>query len=690
MKENKFLDIEKDFNTVNSNVNEEECRDIREIAGDGEVLAGGPRRAVYEVSLPNLGKKKYALKRQIVDEYELRLLPSIKYKNKKTYVFSTEHEKEYLIGRLLGSSYMNMDCINFFNVYDYKDCNGEYYTLMDKVSGTFKSGANCMPLINYNIASNDEDIFINSMVQVLFAIAYYQTKWKISHNDLHSNNIFVEYVNEETTYKGEKLINADYYHYKVGSKDFYIHASPVIVKIGDYGLAEKYSEPVIISEYSYCDGNEIMACKHAGGWETIPPEYIPQYDSFVAVSSVFDDIYPGKVKRVKRKGGKRKGGKRKGRKRTKSSSNNNIIDATYKYIRSSCPEDIFRPYKNKKLLCDLKKSPTALDYFINSGIPDKFSKKPTSGNIITIGTIEIPSESSKNNDTEVIDKRLALTANGNAIRGVNFFKHTVEIDVLEKYQKQVPKRNYTAMEHRMRKAVTDWLLKIARELDISYECFGCAVYMYDTYLAMDEKREVNLPLQLLGIASMKVAIDYYMSKGLSFYWASDFTGRDYTQEEVKLFARKILKLGDNLLYTSTPYHFVSHYSKSLFGNKFELLSFDKYYNFDKYYVKTYRQWRRSMPESSEDDLKEIMVTTFRKSYPEKSTEVVIDIISKFIVNNDFSLTYKPNEIAIAACLMADDAVDPKKLEVVLENVSKDTISNIKFLMSPPHMSPEVD
>ena len=46
-------------------------------------------------------------------------------------------------------------------------------TLMDKVSGTFSSGATCTNLNNYNAVYNDQDFFLSSLIQVLFSIAFW-------------------------------------------------------------------------------------------------------------------------------------------------------------------------------------------------------------------------------------------------------------------------------------------------------------------------------------------------------------------------------------------------------------------------------------------------------------------------------------------------------------------------------------
>ncbi len=207
---------------------------------------------------------------------------------KGSYVCENNTFSELVIAVYAGKLYRDAVCINFFNTYSMFTCvNAKQYardfneytqfTFMDKIDRDLWKIRGCVTMDKY-IEENKRispNITNGIYVQTLFAIAAYQQQYKISHNDLHLENVFVEFVTDKTMFNGEKVKDADYYHYSIGGNDIYIPAIPVIVKIGDFGLSTKYSKPIIGSLEVFEDGMDTE--DGTGSW--IPNVYVPQYDS---------------------------------------------------------------------------------------------------------------------------------------------------------------------------------------------------------------------------------------------------------------------------------------------------------------------------------------------------------------------------------------------------------------------------
>lgn len=210
---------------------------------------------------------------------------------KGSYLCTNEAYSEYYIGTLLGNDYRMEKCINFFDVYSMFTCPDPdskwsyyQYILMDKIDTTERSILQCMSSHTYhNIKGHSRDIQDGVYIQTMFAVAFYQTLYKISHNDLHENNVFIEIVKKTddslqitgTTFNGEYLADADWYHYQIGNVNIYLPAIPIIVKIGDFGQSVKYSHPIVGDETVFRTGYN-----NGRKWgPLIPNQFIPQYDS---------------------------------------------------------------------------------------------------------------------------------------------------------------------------------------------------------------------------------------------------------------------------------------------------------------------------------------------------------------------------------------------------------------------------
>jgi hypothetical protein len=277
---------------------------------------------------------------------------------------------EFAIGAYLGKLYRDKICINFFDVYAMFACPDDrtyfQYIFMDKIDSNLKSILDCVGHKSFNYSVMD-----GILIQTLFAIAMYQHQYSISHNDLHTDNVFIEYVKKDSIFSHQNLYDADYYHYNFTHggipKDIYFPAVPVIVKIGDFGFSEKYSKP-IIANASIIEGEY---------GDIIPNIYYPSYDSLYFLCSLLyfapnewsklcEDCLKFMCKDVRR-------GSSGGSSFPKKLSTEYLIDK--KIIHSNS-----RPtYQN------LLKIKSSLDV-LNGPIFEKYKKKPNnSAKIVTLG-----------------------------------------------------------------------------------------------------------------------------------------------------------------------------------------------------------------------------------------------------------------------------------------------------------------
>jgi hypothetical protein len=189
---------------------------------------------------------------------------------KGSYLCNDETFSEFVIGVYCGKLYRDRLCINFFDIFSLFTCRKktdkesyipgkEYnektnkindvllyslqqYILMEKISGDLSDDIECLSIHTFDkIPSDKRGHAMNSFyVQVIFAIAMYQEKLKISHNDLHTGNVFIEHITPKTVFNNQNVYGSDWFHYRVKGKDIYIPYCSFIAKIGDFGLSIKY------------------------------------------------------------------------------------------------------------------------------------------------------------------------------------------------------------------------------------------------------------------------------------------------------------------------------------------------------------------------------------------------------------------------------------------------------------------
>jgi hypothetical protein len=160
---------------------------------------------------------------------------------KKSYVCENSYYSESIIGILCAQFYKRKISINFIDIHGFNTCITKIdkpliknYIFMEKIDNELSKIMRCIPY----------DMLPSLYVQIYHAIYTYQTL-KISHNDLHQNNIFIKYIDEDTTFDGKSLMNYQYFHYQIGDRDIFTPYIPFIIKIGDFGYSFKYGDPIV-------------------------------------------------------------------------------------------------------------------------------------------------------------------------------------------------------------------------------------------------------------------------------------------------------------------------------------------------------------------------------------------------------------------------------------------------------------
>lgn len=217
---------------------------------------------------------------------------------KGSYLCSDISFSEYIIGIYLGKIYREGKCINFFDVHAMLTCDAgnsvitstdgsrgvlyNQFIFMDRIDGGFRGQSECVRKALFEKAPKAQrDYAIDSVfVQTIFAIAYYQEALKMSHNDLHDDNVFVEYVTKDTKFNGETVAGADLYKYVLNGQEIYFPACPMLSKIGDFGFSVKFSDPMVGSKNVMENGYYVPTDDTGKNFRAyFPNSFIPSYDS---------------------------------------------------------------------------------------------------------------------------------------------------------------------------------------------------------------------------------------------------------------------------------------------------------------------------------------------------------------------------------------------------------------------------
>jgi serine/threonine protein kinase len=179
---------------------------------------------------------------------------------------------EYLLALLTGNFYRNGICANFIDAFYFATCDEpdqkeriKQYTFMEQISGSIRASrpddedrknaitaaAKAEIAAKDVIADAKEAEIVKYTgcltIQTIFALAVAQAKLRLVHGDLHDGNVFIKKIDRNTTWKGQTLHDADYFEYNLYGRSIYVPSCPYLVKIGDYGLSCKYTNPMILN-----------------------------------------------------------------------------------------------------------------------------------------------------------------------------------------------------------------------------------------------------------------------------------------------------------------------------------------------------------------------------------------------------------------------------------------------------------
>ena len=300
-----------------------------------------------------------------------------------SYMCEVNTYSEYALGVYMGKLYREGKCINFFDVHSMFTCHSPHlpesdhftqYIIMDKIDGSLDRCDKCIDTETEDY--DDPFTIINSIyIQTIAAIACYQSEYKLSHNDLHTGNLFIEYIKKDTQFNGQSLYGATYFHYSVGDKDIYFPAGDILVKIGDFGLSVKYSEPIVGDLKVFQDGytDDLTGPK-------IPNIYKPSYDSLY-FSTAFAILLS------KNAGGNSEKIGDLVRNCIEFMCSFEYIDGPYAIIHRMMGKKFVRKGPSKRpILENLDDVKSAIDILLGP-IFDRYSVKPIGSKIVTLGII---------------------------------------------------------------------------------------------------------------------------------------------------------------------------------------------------------------------------------------------------------------------------------------------------------------
>lgn len=185
-----------------------------------------------------------------------------------SYICGNEMYSEYIISLIVSDYYRSGKCANFIEMFGFATCKASeslfyQHIFMEKIDMTLRNLVETRKLLSIDMTS--------IIIQVIFAIGCMEKYSSITHNDLHADNIFIQIIDDNTIFKGTKLVDYKFFHYKFGGRDIYFPRGKYLVKIGDFGMSCKWSTPIVSPK-------KII--------NNIPPEWVPNF-----YSEMYDTAY---------------------------------------------------------------------------------------------------------------------------------------------------------------------------------------------------------------------------------------------------------------------------------------------------------------------------------------------------------------------------------------------------------------
>lgn len=82
-----------------------------------------------------------------------------------------------------------------------------------------------------------KETVVNLVFQTLFVLSVLQKTCNFKHHDLHTNNVFIKEIDENTEFRGTRLRDVQFLHYHLDGHDYFLPNCGLLVKIGDFGMS---------------------------------------------------------------------------------------------------------------------------------------------------------------------------------------------------------------------------------------------------------------------------------------------------------------------------------------------------------------------------------------------------------------------------------------------------------------------
>lgn len=110
-------------------------------------------------------------------------------------------------------------------------CRNTGYLIQERISGTLEE-----------TLESDPNIGVRELAalyfQIIFTLHVMQAACRLKHHDLHTDNVFIKVIDDDTMWKGRKLKDVTHFEYRLDANTVvYLPNSGYLVKIGDFGMS---------------------------------------------------------------------------------------------------------------------------------------------------------------------------------------------------------------------------------------------------------------------------------------------------------------------------------------------------------------------------------------------------------------------------------------------------------------------
>lgn len=201
-------------------------------------------KKIFETSKDVVVKKvKQAITPDCIKDIRYKALNGKTYNYEKAFLCMAKYPYTTAIPEYYISMYASkLIKHNVIDTYAIQHCSEDAYIFMEKVEGDLHD------------KDETEEVWAYMIIQILYALHKLHQD-KILHCDPHSGNIFYTHIKNIPELKKSDYLLFDFTcdenkHLPEKSRKFYIPTSKIkyIVKLGDFGLASKFSKPYILNE----------------------------------------------------------------------------------------------------------------------------------------------------------------------------------------------------------------------------------------------------------------------------------------------------------------------------------------------------------------------------------------------------------------------------------------------------------